>query len=212
MQGNFFFLAPMRFQRSPCPFHSIRVTPRHAVNESAHHETTGDKISQNYCYYLWTTTTCRKPSACKELYPLHASVWISKPGQHQYFIKGTMVEPARSGIRTATRTFCWGSHSPNTSKHYVVKRWDAKVSPKWICGPISTCLCCVFLVKQRKSHQSEPSPSIDKWVVFENPLQPLGQSMRQCNQRLYLWWSGIRVEVVNLRPRADICDPCCTRW
>ena len=46
MQGNFFFLAPMRFQRSPCPFHSIRVTPRHAVNESAHHETTGDKIYQ----------------------------------------------------------------------------------------------------------------------------------------------------------------------
>lgn len=46
MQGHAFFVPPMSFQRFPCPLDAVGVTPRQAVDESAHHETTGHEIYQ----------------------------------------------------------------------------------------------------------------------------------------------------------------------
>jgi len=210
-KGTFFFCRQCSFSG----FHALS-TPLvwHPVTGSLNSLTMERKEIKflKNCYYLWTTTRCRNPSLAKELYPLQASVWISIPGQHQYLIKGTMVAPARSGIRVATRTFCCGSQSPNTSYCYAVKWWNEKVSPKWISVQFLISPCYVFVGNERTFHLFVPSQSTDMSIIFSNPQPPPGQSMQQCKWRLYLSWWGIRVVVVNPRPKADKCGTWRSRW
>lgn len=211
-KGTFFFWRQCAFSG----FH-VLSTPLvwHPVTGSLNSLTMERKeinFTKKDCYYLWTTTRCLNPSLAKELYPLHASVWISIPGQHQYFIKGIMVGPARSGIRVATNTFCCGSQSPNTSKYNIVNWWDAKVSLKWISDQFPICPCYAFSVNEQMFHLFVPSPSIDKSITCANPQQPPGQSMQQCKWRSSVLLSGIRVVLVNPRPKADIYGTWRTRW